>query len=96
MNRPMPSVQFFAGREILDPTPYERRRPPEDLGTCPICGASIDPRDRVCKIDILAGRVIHEDCADHKLSLNQFLSRMDLDELISTGYAGQMWEEGEI
>lgn len=96
MNRRMPTPDYFVGREILDPTPYEHRRPPEDLGTCPICGASIDPRDRVCKIDILSGRVIHEGCADHKLSLNQFLARLDLEELMYTGNAGKLWEEGEI
>ena len=88
--------QFFVGREILDPTPYEHKRPPEDLGICPICGAPIGPKDRVCVIDIMAGRVIHEDCADHKLSLNQFFARLDLEDLMYTGNAGKMWEEGEI
>ncbi len=96
MDRTVLTPQFFVGREILDPTSYENGRPPEDLGTCPICGATIGPRDRVCHLDILAGRVIHEDCADHKLTLNQFLSRMDLEELITTGTAGRMWEEGVI
>lgn len=83
-------------RGLPDPTPFEDNRPPEDLGTCPICGASIGPKDRVCVIDILAGRVIHEDCADHKLSLNQFFARLDLEDLMYTGSAGKLWEEGEI
>ena len=96
MRRAMPTPQFFVGREITDPTPYEDNRPPEDLGVCPICGAEIGPRDRVCYIDILGGRVIHEDCADHRLTLKQFLSRMDLDDIIVGGTAGRMWEEGVI
>ena len=96
MDRTTLTPQFFVEREILDPTPYESGRPPEDLGTCPICGATIGPRDRVCRIDILSGRVIHEGCADHKLSLNQFLARLDLEDLMYTGNAGKMWEEGEI
>ena len=96
MTRSMPAPSFFVGREIFDPTPYEDCSPPEDLGICPICGAQIGPRDRVCKIDILSGRVIHEDCADHRLTLNQFLARMDLEEIVTTGTAGRMWKEGEI
>ena len=94
--REMPSASWFVGRDITDPTPYEDNRPPEDLGTCPICGAQIGPHDRVCKIDILAGRLIHEDCGDHRLSLNQIFARLDLEDLLFTGNAGRMWEEGEI
>ncbi len=95
-DRTMLTPEYFVGREIMDPTPYESIRPPEDLGTCPICGATIEPRDRVCRIDILAGRLIHEDCGDRQLSLNQIFARLDLEDLLYTGRAGRMWEEGYI
>lgn len=96
MNRYTLTPTEYVARGITDPTPYEDNRPPEELGTCPICGATIGPRDRVCRIDILAGRLIHEDCGDHRLSLNQIFARLDLEDLLSIGNAGRMWERGEI
>lgn len=97
MNRAILTPTYFAGRGITDPTPYEDNRPPEDLGTCPICGETIAPGDRVWHIDILSGRTVHEDCAVFsRLSLSQLLDRLDLDDVTQHATAKQLWEEGVI